>query len=155
VELQNYANSLSKGLEDFERSLTFLEEQRRQDTRRLSEINSEVAELIKRVDSQLPKIELLEELSRRNERRISEIAPKLVELKQQRQDWVEQQGLADQQRERTLNDMVRRMDSFAEDMLNFSKQVQGWADTHRKIKQQVEDFERIADRVERRLNEYS
>lgn len=155
VELQNYANSLSKGLEDFERSLTFLEEQRRQDTRRISEINSEVAELVKRADGQLPKIELLEELSRRNERRISEIAPKLVELKQQRQEWVEQQGLADQQRERTLNDMVRRMDSFAEDMLTFSKQVQGWADTHRKIKQQVEDFERIADRVERRLNEYS
>src|SRR5690606_28169486 len=155
VELQNYANSLSKGLEDFERSLTFLEEQRRQDTRRISEINSEVAELVKRADGQLPKIELLEELSRRNERRISEIAPKLVELKQQRQEWVEQQGLADQQRERTLNDMVRRMASFAEDMLTFSKQVQGWADTHRKIKQQVEDFERIADRVERRLNEYS
>src|SRR5690606_41492316 len=101
---------------------------------------------------QLPKIELLEELSRRNERRISEIAPKLVELKQQRQEWVEQQGLADQQRERTLNDMVRRMDSFAEDMLTFSTQVQGWADTHRKLKPQVHDFQRHAERVEPRLH---
>lgn len=155
VELQNYANNLSKGLEDFERSLTFLEEQRRQDTRRISEINSEVAEVAKRVDSQLPKTELLEELSRRNERRITEIAPKLVEMRQQRQDWMEEQALADQQRERTINDMVRRMDSFAEEMVNFSKQVQGWADTHRRIKQEVEDFERVADRVERRLNEYS
>ena len=155
VELQNYANNLSKGLEDFERSLAFLEEQRRQDTRRISEINSEVAEVAKRVDSQLPKIELLEDLSRRNERRLSEITPRLVELKQQHQERIEEQALADQQRERTLNDMVRRMDSFAEEMINFSKQVQGWADTHRKIKQQVEDFERIADRVDRRLNEYS
>src|SRR5690606_25574267 len=155
VELQNYANHLSKGLEDFERSLTFLEEQRRQDTRRISEINSEVAELVKRVDSQLPKIELLEEISRRNERRVSELAPRITELKQQHQDWAEQQALADQQRERTLNDMVRRMDAFAEEMMNFTKQVQGWADTHRKIKQEVEDFQRLADRVERRLNEYS
>lgn len=155
VELQNYANNLSKGLEDFERSLTFLEEQRRQDTRRISELNSEVAELAKRIDSQLPKTELLEELSRRNERRIGEIAPRITEMKQQRQDWIEEQALADQQRERTLNDMVRRMDSFAEEMVTFSKQVQGWADTHRKIKQQVEDFERVAERVDRRLNEYS
>lgn len=155
VELQNYANNLSKGLEDFERSLTFLEEQRRQDTRRISELNSEVAELAKRIDGQFPKTELLEELSRRNERRIGEIAPRIAEMKQQRQDWIEEQALADQQRERTLNDMVRRMDSFAEEMVNFSKQVQGWADTHRKIKQEVEDFERVAERVDRRLNEYA
>jgi len=107
------------------------------------------------VDSQLPKIELLEEISRRNERRVSELAPRITELKQQHQDWAEQQALADQQRERTLNDMVRRMDAFAKEMMNFTKQVQGWADTHRKIKQEVEDFQRLADRVERRLNEYS
>src|SRR5690606_21371108 len=85
VELQNYANHLSTGLEDIARSRPFLEGQRRQETRRISEINSEVAELVKRVDSQLPKIELLEEISRRNERRVSELAPRITELKQQHQ----------------------------------------------------------------------
>ncbi len=153
VELQAYANNLSKGLEDFERSLTFLEEQRRQDTRRISDLNGEVAELGKRIDSQLPKIELLEELARRNERTITELSANLSEFKQLRQEWIEDQALADQQRERIINDMVRRMDSFAEEMLTYSQQVEGWADTHRKIKGQVEDFERIADRVDRRINE--
>jgi chromosome segregation ATPase len=153
VELQAYANNLSKGLEDFERSLTFLEEQRRQDTRRISDLNGEVAELGKRIDSQFPKVELLEELARRNERTITELSATLSEFKQLRQEWIEDQALADQQRERIINDMVRRMDSFAEEMLTYSQQVEGWADTHRKIKQQVEDFERIADRVDRRINE--
>lgn len=155
VELQSYANNLSKGLEEFERSLTFLEEQRRQDTRRISDMSGEVAEVSKRIDSQQPKIELLEELSRRNERSLSEILPQLNEIKQQRQEWIEEQALADQQRERMMNDMIRRMDSFAEEMVSFSKQVQGWADTHRRVKQQVEDFERVADRVDRRINEAS
>jgi chromosome segregation ATPase len=153
VELQAYANNLSKGLEDFERSLTFLEEQRRQDTRRISDLNGEVAELGKRIDSQFPKIELLEDLARRNERTITELSANLSEFKQVRQEWIEDQALADQQRERIINDMVRRMDSFAEEMLTYSQQVEGWADTHRKIKQEVEDFERIADRVDRRINE--
>lgn len=153
IELQAYANNLSKGLEDFERSLTFLEEQRRQDTRRISDLNGEVAELGKRIDSQVPKIELLEELARRNERTITEMSASLSEFKQLRQEWIEDQALADQQRERIMNDMVRRMDAFAEEMITYSKQVEGWADTHRKIKQQAEDFERIADRVDRRINE--
>jgi chromosome segregation ATPase len=153
VELQAYANNLSKGLEDFERSLTFLEEQRRQDTRRISDLNGEIAELGKRIDSQFPKIELLEDLARRNERTITELSANLSEFKQVRQEWIEDQALADQQRERIINDMVRRMDSFAEEMVTYSQQVEGWADTHRKIKQEVEDFERIADRVDRRINE--
>lgn len=155
VELQSYANNLSRGLEEFERSLTFLEEQRRQDTRRISDLNGEIAEISKRTDSYLPKIELLEELSRRNERAVSEFMPQITEIKQQHQQWVEEQALAEQQRERTMNDMIRRMDSFAEEMVGFEKQVQGWADTHRSIKVQVEDWGRLADRVDRRLNEAS
>ncbi len=153
MELQNYASNLNKGLEEFERTLGFLEEQRRQDTRRISDINAEMAELAKRVDGHVAKLELLEELSRRNERAISELVSQLSELKQQRQAWLEEQALAEQQRERVMSDMIKRMDSFAEDMVNFEKQVQGWSETHRNIKLQVEDWSRLADRVDRRLNE--
>jgi chromosome segregation ATPase len=153
VELQTYADNLSKSLEEFERSLAFLEEQRRQDTRRISDINSEVADLSKRVESRQPKLDLLEDLGRRNERTIAELAGSLNEFKQQRMEWMEQQALADQQRQRTMQDMLRRMDTFAEDMSTFAAQVEIWGETHRVMKQHVEDFQRMVDRVERRLNE--
>lgn len=153
VELQSYADNLNKGLEEFERSLTFLEEQRRQDSRRLSDVNAELDEGAKRVDGFAAKLELLEDLSRRNERAVSEITSQLAEIKQQRQAAAEEQALADQQRERMMTDMIRRMDSFTEDMDGFSKQVQNWGETHRDIKLQVEDWSRLVDRVERRLNE--
>jgi hypothetical protein len=78
-----------------------------------------------------------------------------VDFKQQRQAWIEQEGLAAQQREQVMTDMLRRMDGFATDMEAFAKQVSGWSDTHRVMKKQVEDFERLADRVDRRLNEVS
>lgn len=155
VELQSYADNLSKGLEEFERSLTFLEEQRRQDTRRISDINGEVAEIAKRGETHQAKLELLEELSRRNERNVTEMTSTLTDFKQQRQKWMEEQSLIEHQRERTMQDMVRRMDSFADEMVAFGNQVETWADTHRSMKQQVADFERIADRVDRRLNELS
>ncbi len=155
AELQNYADNLSKGLEEFERTLAFLEEQRRQDTRRISDINGELGDLAKRVESQQAKLELLEELSRRTERSVTELTGGFNEYKQQRQAWNEQQALADQKREHMMSDMVRRMDAFTEDMETFAKQVATWADTHRAMKQQIEDFERLADRVDRRLNEVS
>nr|MBN1229422.1 hypothetical protein [Anaerolineae bacterium] len=155
TELQAYADNLSRGLEEFERSLSFLEEQRRQDSRRVSDINSELDGLAKQNDSIKAKTDLLEELSRRNERSVTEVMGALGELKQQRQKLNEDQALAEQQRERTMQDMLRRMDEFGDEMVLFSKQFQGWSETHRVMKQQIEDFERLVDRVDRRINEQS
>jgi methyl-accepting chemotaxis protein len=155
VELQSYADNLSKGLEEFERSLAFLEEQRRLDARRISDTSGEIGDVAKRVEGQQAKLDLLEELSRRNERTIAELAGLLNEFKQQRVAWSEQQALADQKRENVMNDMLRRMEMFAEDMENFAKQVEGWSGTHREMKKLIQDFERLADRVDRRVNEVS
>ncbi|HEC22260.1 MAG TPA: hypothetical protein ENI95_05015 [Chloroflexi bacterium] len=153
VELQNFANDLNRGLEEFERKLTYLEEQRRQDARRLSDVNSQIVELGKRVEDQQAKLTLLEELSRRNERLLEEMSGMLQELKQERKTWMEQEALAAHQREQVMNDMLGRIESFAEQMDAFTRQIEGWADTHRAMKKQVEDFDRLADRVDRRLNE--
>ena len=155
AELQTYADNLSKSFEEFQRSLGYLEEQRRQDTRRISDINSDVAEVAKRAESQQAKLELLEDLSRRNERQLTELSGLLNEFKQQRLEWSEQQALIEQQREQTMNEMLRRMDGYGEDMAGFTKQVEVWADTHREMKKQISDFERLADRIDRRLNEVS
>jgi len=153
TELQSYASNLSKGLEDFERNLTFLEEQRRQDSRRISDMNGETIELAKRTEGHKSKIELLEDLSRRNERNNTQLTNDVADFKQQRQAWIEQEALAAQQREQIMADMLRRMDGFSETMDSFGKQVASWADTHRSMKKQVDDFDRLADRVDRRLNE--
>lgn len=153
AELQTYADNLSKGLEEFERTLTFLEEQRRQDSRRLSDLNGEMVEMNKRMEGQQAKSELLEELSRRNERLIGELTGSFDGFKQQRKAWAEEEALAAQKREQAMNDMIHRMDAFGEDMVNYAKQIENWAETHRAMKKQIEDFDRLADRVDRRLNE--
>jgi chromosome segregation ATPase len=155
AELQSYADHLSRNLEEFERTLAFLEEQRRQDSRRLSDVNGELLELTKRMEGQQSKVELLEELSRRNERSLNELSSTMLEFKQQRQSWMEQEALAAQKREQIMGDMVRRMDAFAGDMATFAKQVENWSETHRAMKKELDDFNRLVDRVERRLNEVS
>jgi hypothetical protein len=153
LELQDYADNLRKSFEEFERTLSFLEEQRRQDSRRLSDINSGLAEINKRLEGHQAKSELLEELSRRNERNVGEVSNMLTETKQQRQSWLEQEALVGQERERMMGEVLKRMDGFADDMTAYAKQFEGWADTHRTMRKYVEDFDRLADRVDRRVNE--
>ncbi len=154
-ELQTYADNLGKGLEEFERSLAFLEEQRRLDARRIADLSGEIGDVAKRVEGQQAKLDLLEDLSRRNERAVDELSGALNEFKQQRLAWMEQQALADQKREQLVGDMLRRLESFAEDMGGFAKQVENWAETHREMKKLLQDYERLAGRVDRRLNEVS
>ncbi|NDJ54137.1 MAG: hypothetical protein GYB68_13790 [Chloroflexi bacterium] len=155
AELQAYADSLGRSIEEFERSLSFLEEQRRHDTRRLSDLSGEVIELNKRLESTTPKIELLEDLSRRNERSILEVTGANMELRQQQMDWIEQESLSAQKRERMMSDMTKRMENFTEDMTVYQRQIESWFEIQNTIKKQVDDFDRVADRVDRRLNEVS
>jgi len=148
-ELQNYADNLSKGLEEFQHTLSFLEEQRRNDARRISEL----AEMAKRFDTIDPKLEMLEELTRRNERSVAELGTQLNEIRQERRERLEAQAIQDQQREQSLAEMQRRIDAFGAEMEAHARQFEGWGNTHRQMKKNVDDFERLMDRVERRVNE--
>ncbi|NDJ33945.1 MAG: hypothetical protein GYB64_04720 [Chloroflexi bacterium] len=153
AELQVYADNLSKGLEDFERSLAFLEEQRRQDSKRIADLSSQVLDMSKRQETQQTKIELLEELSRRNERVLDETIGTIKELRQERQAWIEQEALASQRREQAITDVVKRMEQFEEQAEAHMQQLAKYGETHRTMQKSVDDFERLANRVDRRLNE--
>jgi hypothetical protein len=154
AELQVYADNLSKGLEDFERSLAFLEEQRRQDAKRLADTSNQVLEVAKRQETQLTKIELLEELSRRNERTTEDIQGTITEIKQQRKSWAEQEALAAQRRDQAIDDVLRRMEHFEETAEGYVTQFSSYGETHRDMRKTIDDFARLADRVDRRLNEF-
>jgi chromosome segregation ATPase len=59
--LQQRVDDLFKRLEDPERRIVQIEEQRRTDSRRLSELESEIPEVRRAVDSLKPKITLIED----------------------------------------------------------------------------------------------
>jgi len=150
LELQNYADSLGKNMDEFQRSLTYLEEQRRQDSKRLTDVHSGTTEYAKRIEGLQAKSELLEELARRNERTLTEMSATIVEMQQQRQTSQEQDTIVQAQRERLLSDTLHRIE---ENMADYAKQFEQWAESARNMKKSVQEFERIADRVERRFNE--
>jgi chromosome segregation ATPase len=153
ASLQQRVEDLFKRLEEPDRRLAFLEEQRRQDARRLSEIESELPEVRKQIDGIKPKITLLEDLSLRNERKIQEVQNGDRDRREQIQQFIDQQNLLLQQRDQQVEDLMRRFGEQDNVMQRNIERFETWAEAYRDMKRIIDDFERIGDRLERRINE--
>ena len=153
--LNQEMDDLTKKLEGPDRRLTFLEEQRRTDTRRLAEIETELPEYKKTVDSIQPKLGLLEDLAVRNERRIQDFNNVDRERREQIQQFIDQQQLIVQQRDQQLADLTKRFGVHDEELQRNIERFEVWAQAYREMKRIIDDFNRIGDRLERRINEAS
>ena len=151
--LQQRVDDLFKKLEEPDRRLAFLEEQRRQDARRISEAQSEMPELQKQIDGIKPKMELLEDLALRTERRIQEVQNGERERREQIQQFIDEQTLIMQQRDMQVRDLAEKFGEQDSAMQRNIERFESWSETYREMKKIIDDFERIGDRLERRINE--
>lgn len=151
--LQQRVEDMVKKFEEPERRLTFLEEQRRQDSRRLSEAQTDLPEMQKQIDSLKPKMDLIEELSLRTERRMKDFEGQERERREQLQQFVDQQTLAVQQRDQKIEELMRGVGRYDEDMKRNMERFESWAEAYRQMRKLIEDFERMGERLERRINE--
>ncbi|GAB4572075.1 MAG: hypothetical protein Kow0077_10480 [Anaerolineae bacterium] len=151
--LQQRLEDLSKKSEEPDRRLAFLEEQRRADSRRLSELQSELPELQRQIDGVRPKLELLEEMALRNEKRVLELQAAERERREEIQQFIDQQTLLLQQRDQALAELEGRIGNYDEEMQAYMQRFETWSEAYRNMKRIIDDFERIGDRLERRINE--
>lgn len=149
AEIEESAKILRGRSEEGNLTMEFLEEQRRIDSKRVTDLSNESVEVRKRFDNITGKMELLEALARRNER----MATGIDELKQHQQDWAEDQDLAGQRREKLLTDMQARLDGFQKQMEGHAQKVEEWGKTHVGMKKYVDSADKIAERIDMRLNE--
>jgi chromosome segregation ATPase len=153
ASVQQRIDDMNKKLEEPERRLAFLEEQRRQDNRRLTEIQSELPEMQKQIDVVRPKVTLIEELALRNERKINDTQTAESSRREQMQQFIDQQTLMLQQRDQQVEALMDRFGEQDSAMQRNLERFEAWAETHRQMKRIIDDFERIGDRLERRINE--
>ena len=151
--LQQRLEDLNKKTEEPDRRLVFLEEQRRADSRRVSELQSEIPELQRQIDAVRPKLELLEEMALRNEKRVLDLQSDERERREQIQQFIDQQNLLIQQRDQQLVALEGKIGNYDEEMQTYMQRFETWSEAYRGMKRIIEDFERIGDRLERRINE--
>jgi len=152
-DVQLKIDDLNKRLDDPERRIAYLEEQRRQDARRLTESETQLQDTRKALESVRPKISLIEDLSIRNERRIQDISNTDRERREQIQQFIDQQTLLNQTRDQETSGLMRRFEEHDRVMEQNIQRFETWSEAYRAMRQIIEDFHRIGERLERRINE--
>ncbi|GAP14197.1 hypothetical protein LARV_01963 [Longilinea arvoryzae] len=152
-ELEQKVTESNRGDEDYRRSHKLLEDAQRQDTKRLTDLQGEVAALRKRLEEQRGKSDLNADSLRKIEMRLSEYQAAEGERRQAQTAFIEKQNLLLVERDRVWKDWKTRFEVIEKSAQNLDAQLQTLDATHRSIKKAQEGFEEISQRFERRINE--
>jgi len=139
--------------EEYRRAQKILQEGRRQDTKRLTDLQAEVSAFRKRLDEQRGKVELFTDNVRKLELRLGEIQGAEAERRQVQTAFIEKQSMANLERERAWKEWQAQFEVIAGQAVNLESQMQTLDTTHRAVKRAQESFDEIKLRFERRLNE--
>jgi chromosome segregation ATPase len=139
--------------EEFKRQLRLLEETERQDSKRLTDAQGELAALRKRQDEQRGKVDLTVENTHKIELRISEFQAAETERRSTQSTFIEKQTLWQVERDRTWKEIQTRFEEISKQAANLDAQIQSMDATQRAVKRSQEAFDDITQRFERRLNE--
>jgi hypothetical protein len=153
AELQLKVAEFNKYLDERGRSLTIIEEGRRQDAKRIVDLQTEQAELRKRVDEARGKLEVVEDLSRRTDVRLGEVFLAENERRTGQAQWLEIQAAAQMERDRAWGDLKVKVEAALEGLEGYARRVEQYDDTNREVKRASEGFKQTIELIERRINE--
>ncbi len=139
--------------EEYKRIYRLLEDGRRQDTKRMVDLQGEVAALRKRSDEQRGLIELISANLRKLEGRLTEMSALEAERREEQTAFLEKQALMQVERERTWKEWEARLESISNQAAEMENYVQAMDKSHSTIKRLKDAAEELLQRVDRRINE--
>lgn len=154
-ELDDKLEKVKKLDEDRSRTMISIQEGRKQDSKRLGDVQSELTELRKKSDTIRGSLDSVEDRTRRVEVKTSEIAAAETERRESLNLWMEQQGLKIVGFEKGWKDWETRFDSFEDRAQELDDRMQSYEETYRALKQMRSDLDELLERLERRINEVS
>jgi len=152
-ELEHKFNESNRVDEEYRRTQRLLDEGRKQDAKRISDMQGEVGAMRKRLDEQRGKVELAGDSMRKLELRLSEVLAAEVERRQSQVAFIEKQNMNFVERERVWKEWQTKFEEITQKAANLDTQVQSLESTHRAVKRSQEAFDEITQRFDRRMNE--
>jgi chromosome segregation ATPase len=126
---------------------------RRQDTKRLADLQGAVSAARKRMDEVREKNELYNDNIRRLETRLNEILVSEAERRQSQTTFIETQARLQIDRDRALKEMEEHLSNMRKQTGIMDGQLVEWEAIQRAAKRAQETYEEIVQKFERRINE--
>ncbi len=153
AELQNKVSEFNRYLDERLRSITVVEEGRRQDAKRIVELQTEFTDLRKRLEENRGKLDVVEDLARRVDARLGELFSSEAERRTAQQQWLDAQGVIQAERDRALTEMQARVENAVKNIGEYAHKVDQYAEANRDIRRAADEYRQVSDVMERRLTE--
>jgi chromosome segregation ATPase len=152
-EIREQIESLRRDEEEYTRTYRLLEDGRRQDAKRLTDAQGEVAALRKRVDDQRGQIEIANNQLRKAETRLNELTSVEAERREAMSSFIDKQVLTQVERERVWTEWQSRFETIEKQAVDIEAQLVALDATHRESKRVQVSVEELTQKIERRISE--
>ncbi|PKO13593.1 MAG: hypothetical protein CVU39_18260 [Chloroflexi bacterium HGW-Chloroflexi-10] len=139
--------------DEYRRSQKLMEENIRQDSKRILDMQGELSAMRKRIEEQRSKTDLGNESLRKIEMRQNELVNTESERKQSQTAFIERQSMIQVERDRVWREWQSRFEVIEKQAVNLDAQLQALDATQRAVRHAQESFDEITQRFERRINE--
>ena len=145
--------AMVKTVEDVQHTIKTAEEPRRQDSKRLADLQGELSTARKRLDESREKNDLFADNIRRIETRLNEILANEAERRQSQTNFIETHARIQVERDRTWKEWEERLNNLNAQSETMDRNLQNWEVVQRTVKRTQETYESIVQKFERRINE--
>jgi len=154
-ELKQGILEVSRFDEDYKRSLHLLEESRRQDLKRVTDMQGEIVSTRKRVDETRSRIDLYIDNFRQIESRINEFQAYEKDRREAQAAFVDKINLQFVENNRILKEWHTRLESVEKIDANLDSQLEELEATRKTVTKALSGVDDVTQRFERRINEIS
>ncbi len=152
-ELKAKIQEVSRFDEDYRRSLQLLEESRRQEAKRLTDLQGEVASLRKRLEETRSRFDSFSDSFRTLDTRIAELQNFEKDRKQAQSVFIEKVNNALVDKDKTFAAWEKRFVEIDKVNLSLNKQMEDLEAARQAVSKAVSGVDEVTQRFERRINE--
>ena len=144
---------IQRSEEEYTRTYRLMEDGRRQDSKRLVDLQGEASALRKRSDEQRGQMEVVSSNLRKVEGRLTETLAQDSERQEAQDSFIEKQALQQVEFERTWKEWQAQIEKIDRQSGDVERQFQSLDSTHSEVKRLKGSIEELQGRVERRISE--
>ena len=152
-DLKSRTEDAIQSNKDMQRTLETNDEVRKNDLKRIADLQGEITSVRKRVDENREKTMVQEDALRRVESRFTELLTSEQERKQAQAAFLEQQSVAQIDRGRAWKEWREKYDVFKQEAESLDTQVQKMDDALRNAKKAQDTYVELNTKLEKRINE--
>ncbi len=152
-ELREKIDAVRVEEEEYTRTIRLLEDGRRQDAKRIVDLQGEVNALRKRMDDTRGQSELMNTNLKKLETRLNELITVENERRDTMTNFINKQTVTQVERDRTWKEWQTRFDSIEKQGVDIESQLISLDTTHRDVQRIHGNLEELIQRVERRISE--